>query len=59
LADEGGPEVGDHDAIAILQQAGLDPTTGGGGEDDTDGEDGGSGSGGTRGRRRGRQPVPA
>jgi single-strand DNA-binding protein len=60
LTDESGPAAGDHDAIAILQQAGLDPTTGGAGEDDGDGEDGGdSGSGGTRGRRRGRQPVPA
>jgi single-strand DNA-binding protein len=60
---------GDHDAMAILREAGLTASVGGegdgdgdggGSDDDSDGEGSGdSGSGGSRGRKRGRQPVPA
>ncbi len=59
----------DHEAMAILRNAGLDPSTpddegNSGGEDDSDegeiaGADSGSGGPGSRSRRRGRQPVPA
>jgi single-strand DNA-binding protein len=57
------PTVGDPDALELLR--GLDATLGAGDDEETDDEEDvaaagpGSGGPGARGRRRGRQPVPA